>query len=62
MSTLRRVVPVAEDVAGLRAVTVGDVAAVIERVLGGARSVAVVGPLDDGIETALAGLGLTAGG
>ncbi len=62
MSTLGRVVPVAEDVAGLRAVTVADVAAVIQRVLGGPRSVAVVGPLDEGIETALAGLGTTAGG
>ena len=62
MSTLGRVVPVEEDVAGLRAVTVADVAAVVERVLGGPRSVAVVGPLDEGIETALAGLGTTAGG
>jgi len=62
MSTLGRVVPVDEDVAGLRAVTVADVAAVVQRVLGGPRSVAVVGPLDDGIETALAGLGTTAGG
>ena len=62
MSTLGRVVPVDEDVAGLRAVTVADVAAVVERVLGGPRSVAVVGPLDGDIEAALAGLGTTAGG
>ena len=62
MSALGRVVSVEEDVAGLRAVTVADVAAVVDQVLGAPRSVAVVGPLEGDIEAALAGLGATAGG
>ncbi len=62
MSALGRVVSVEEDVAGLRAVTVADVAAVVDQVLGAPRSVAVVGPLEGDIESALAGLGATAGG
>jgi predicted Zn-dependent peptidase len=62
MSTLGRVVPVEEDVAGLRAVTVEAVADVVGRVLGGPRSVAVVGPRDAGLDRVLASLGATVGG
>jgi len=62
MSALGRVVPIDEDVAALRAVTVDDVAAVVQRVLGGARAVAVVGPRDDGLDRVLAALGATVGG
>jgi predicted Zn-dependent peptidase len=61
MSALGRVIPIDEDVAALRAVTVEEVAAVVERVLGGPRAVAVVGPRDDGLDRVLAGLGATVG-
>jgi len=60
MSGLGRVVPVEEDVAALEAVTVDDVLAVVQQVLGGARSVAVVGPQDDGLAELLTGQGTTA--
>jgi hypothetical protein len=56
MSALGRVVPIDEDVAALRAVTVDDVASVVQAVLGGPRAVAVVGPRDEGLEQVLAGL------
>jgi predicted Zn-dependent peptidase len=62
MSALGRVVPVDEDVEALRAVTVDDVAAVVQRVLGGPRSVAVVGPQDDALDAALAELAHSSGG
>ena len=54
MSALGRVVSVEEDVEALRSVTVDDVATVVQRVLGGPRSVAVVGPQDDALDRALA--------
>jgi len=60
MSSLGRTVPVEDDVAALRSVTRDDVARVAAEILGGPRSVAVVGPLDAGLDRALAGLGVTA--
>jgi predicted Zn-dependent peptidase len=62
MSALRRVVPVEEDVAALRSVTLDEVARVAADILGGPRSIAVVGPLDDTVEAALARMGQTADG
>ncbi len=62
MSALGRVVPVEEDVAAIRAVTVDDVGAVAARILGGPRAMAVVGPLDGSLEATLARLGATVGG
>jgi predicted Zn-dependent peptidase len=62
MSALGRVVPVEEDVAALRAVTVDDVAQVVQRVLGGPRAVAVVGPRDRAVEDLLAKLAPTVAG
>jgi predicted Zn-dependent peptidase len=62
MSSVGRVVPVEEDVAALRAVTVDDVGRIAAEILGGPRSVAVVGPLDGSLESALARLGVSAAG
>ncbi len=62
MSTLGRVVPVDEDLAALRALTVDEVNAVARRVLGGPRSVATVGPRDRALEEVLAGSSPTPGG
>ena len=53
MSALGRVVPVDEDVEALRSVTVDDVTRVVQAVLGGPRSVAVVGPPDAALVAAL---------
>ncbi len=61
MSALGRVIPIDEDVAALQAVTVEDVAAVVQRLLGGPRAVAVVGPRDDGLNRVLARLGVAVG-
>jgi hypothetical protein len=62
MSSVGRVVPVEEDVAALRAVTVDDVGRIAVEILGGPRSVAVVGPLDGSLESTLARLGVSAAG
>jgi predicted Zn-dependent peptidase len=62
MSVLGRVVPIEEDIAALRSVSVEDVTAVVQRVLGGPRAVAVVGPREDGLDRVLAGLGAAVGG
>jgi predicted Zn-dependent peptidase len=57
MSALGELVPVEEDLRRLAEVTPGDVQRVLEDVLGGLRSVAVVGPLRPDLERALAALG-----
>jgi uncharacterized protein YbjT (DUF2867 family) len=62
MTALGRVVPVDEDVAALRAVTVEDVADVVASVLGGPRAIAVVGPRDDALQEVLAGSSPTTAG
>ena len=62
MTALGRVVPIDEDVAALRAVTLDDVTAVVRKVLGGPRSVAVVGPHDDALAAALEGMRSPSGG
>ncbi len=62
MTALGRVVPIEEDVDALRAVTVADVADIVQRVLGGPRSVAIVGPRDDALEGVLAGIASTSAG
>jgi predicted Zn-dependent peptidase len=62
MSALGRIVPVEEDLAEFASVTVDHVTRAVDRVLGGPRTVAAVGPLDEALERALAGLPLTVEG
>jgi len=62
MSALGRIVPVEDDLRALAEVSVEDVHRVVRDVLGGARTVAAVGPVDADLEAALAGLARTAAG